>query len=293
MIFALYGAKIKAYRRSRRIVDILMPPARRKEFSMGLWTLSHLYQIAPTFLILGVLAVLAAKLFKNSPVSTKYIPLQVIAVLLIVLEIGKQISAAKGGSYDLYALPFHFCSLFLFLLPFHAFYHGKYSYITDTAAFACLASLMLDMLLMPAVIYSASNIQNFFNGYRDFHTVAFHNLVIFYFMLTVAFKLYDFKPKRDAKIMSIFFGAYVVVASILAYSLKVNFHNLYRCNIAFLEEVRANIVEAIGVFGSILYVCIMFVLTILFTWGSYFLARFVIGSFTKQKSPVPEEQTTA
>ena len=68
---------------------------------MGLWTLSHLYQIAPTFLVLGVLAVLAAKLFKNSSVSTKYIPLQVIAVLLLVLEIGKQISAFKNGSYDL------------------------------------------------------------------------------------------------------------------------------------------------------------------------------------------------
>ena len=193
---------------------------------MGLWTSTHFYQILPTFIILALIAILVAKTLKNVKTSLRYIPLKIIAVTLLVLEVLKQINAAKSGSYDLYALPFHYCSLFLYVLPFHAFYRGKYSHITDTAAFACLASLMLDMIIMPAIIYSDGNIINFFNTFGDFHTVAFHNLVVFYFMLTIALKLYRFNTKHDLKVMTVFLSVYVTVAAILSYSLKVNFHNL-------------------------------------------------------------------
>ena len=243
---------------------------------MGLWTLTHLYQILPTFLACAVISVIAAKLLGKLRPALRYIPLQIIAVALLVLEVMKQINAAKDGSYDLYALPFHYCSLFLYLLPFHAFYHGRYSFITSAAAFGCLSSLVLDMLLMPAVIYSADNIKNFFGSFGDFHTVAFHNLVVLYFMLTVALKLYEINTRRDLCVMSIFLAIYVAVAAILSYTLKVNFHNLYECNIAFIENVRLAVVDALGVFGTILYVCILFVLTILFAFAAYFLARLVI-----------------
>ena len=247
------------------------------EIIMGLWTLTHLYQILPTFLIFGIVSLIAAKTLGKLRPALRYIPLQIIAVALIVLEVMKQINAAKDGSYDLYALPFHYCSLFLYLLPFHAFYRGRHSHFTNAAAFGCLASLVLDMLLMPAVIYSADNIKNFFGSFGDFHTVAFHNLVVLYFMLTIALKLYDINVRHDIGVMSIFLAIYVAIAAILSYSLKVNFHNLYECNIAFIENVRLAVVDALGVFGTILYVCILFVLTILFAFAAYFLARLIIN----------------
>ena len=270
-----------------------IPHLRRKGLFMGLWTLTHLYQIIPSFLIFAVLSVIAAKYYSKFDKSARYIPLQAIAVALLFLEIMKQINVARDGSYDLYALPFHYCSLFLFLLPIHAFYRGKYSHITDTAAFACLTSLVLDMLLMPAVIYSDSNIINYFNSFGDFHTVTFHNLVVLYFMLTVALRLYEFNTKRDLKVMAIFFGVYVAIASIMSYTLKTNFHNLYRCNIAFLEEVRVAVVDAIGIFGTILYVCVMFVLTILFSYAAYALARLVIKIIDKLKACMTKGKTAA
>ena len=244
---------------------------------MGLWTLTHLYQILPTFLILAVVAGVAAIFFNKLNKSIRYIPLQVIAIALLVLEVIKQIEAVDAnGVYNLYSLPFHYCSLFLFLLPIHSFYHGKYSRFTDAATFGCLASLMLDMLIMPAGIYSDENIINYFTSFGHFHTVTFHNLVVFYFMLTIAFRLYEFNTKRDMAVMGVFLAIYVVIAAILSYTLKVNFHNLYQCNIAFVEEFRQSVIQAIGIFGIILYVCIMFVLTILFAYASYFLARLVI-----------------
>lgn len=249
---------------------------------MGLWTLTHLYQIIPTFLVLAALSVIAAKTLGKCKRSLRYIPLQVIAVLLLVLEVAKQFNSIDAnGTYNLYSLPFHYCSLFLYLLPFHAFYHGKYSHVTDAATFGCLSSLMLDMLFMPAVIYSDGNIKNFFGTFSDFHTVTFHNLVVFYFMLTVALKLYELRPRHDMKVMGVFLAVYVTVAAILSYSLKVNFHNLYECNIGFIENVRLTVVDALGVFGTIIYVCILFILTILFAYASYFLARLVIKGINK------------
>ena len=248
---------------------------------MGLWTMTHLYQIAPTFLALALLSFLAAKLLSKCKESRKYIPLQIIAITLLLLEVGKQINSGIDGSYDLYSLPFHYCSLFLYLLPFHAVYHGKDSHITNAAAVSCLASLTLDMLLMPAVIYSDGNIRNFFGSYADFHTVFFHNLVVFYFMLTIALKLHEFRPARDLKIVSIFLAVYVTVAAILSYSLEVNFHNLYKCNIGFIENIRVAVVSKIGIFGTLLYVTILFILTILFAYAAYFLARLVVNGINR------------
>ena len=251
---------------------------------MGLWTLTHLYQILPTFLVFAVLSFVAAKTLGRLDKKYRYIPLQVIAVSLLVLEVMKQINAARDGSYDLYALPFHYCSLFLYFLPIHAFYHGKHSHITDAISFGCLASMTLEMIIMPAVIYSDGNIKNFFGSFGDFHTVAFHNLVVLYLMLTVALRLYEFRTRHDMKVMSIGLGIYVAIATIMSYTLKVNFHNLYKCNIDFIENVRLAIVEGIGILGTILYVCIMFVLTILFAFAAYFLARLIIKSFKKQEN---------
>ena len=257
---------------------------------MGLWTSTHLYQILPTFAVLAVLAAVTAILLRNQSKKIRYIPLQVIAVLLLILEVMKQINSAKDGSYDLYSLPFHYCSLFLYVLPLHAFYHGKHSHFTDAAAFGCLTSLTLDMLLMPAVIYSDGNIRNYFATFGDFHTVTFHNLVVFYFMLTVALKLYELNTKHDLKVMSVFLAIYVVIAATLSYSLKVNFHNLYECNIGFIENVRLAVVEKLGVLGTILYVCILFVLTILFAFASYFLARLVINGINKVTAKLAKEK---
>ena len=254
---------------------------------MGLWTMTHLYQLVITVLVFIGVSILAAKTLGKCKTQVKYIPLQVIAVILLVLEVMKQINATKGGSYDLYALPFHYCSLFLYLLPIHAFYHGKYSHITDTAAFACLASLFFDMFIMPDNIYSAANITGSFESFSSFHTVTFHNLVLLYYMLTIALKLYKLDTKHDMKVMTVFLAIYVIIASILSYSLKVNFHNLYQCNIGFIEDVRLAVVDAIGVFGTILYVVILFILTILFAYAAYFLSRLIIKVVEKISEKKP------
>ena len=58
---------------------------------MGLWTLTHLYQLAATLAVFAVVSVVLAKALGSKPERIRYIPLQVIAVTLLALEVGKQI----------------------------------------------------------------------------------------------------------------------------------------------------------------------------------------------------------
>lgn len=254
----------------------------KSEIIVELWTLTHLFQIIPTFTLFAILSVIAAKTLGRCKRQIKYIPLKIIAALLLALEVIKQIcSIGEDGVYDLYSLPFHYCSLFLYLLPLHAFYRGKHSHIIDIAAFGCLATLSFDILLMPSVIYDENDIQNFFNNFLDFHTVIFHNLVILYFMLSVALKLYEFNTKHDIKVIGIFISVYIPIAAVLSYSLKVNFHNLYECSVGFLEDAHVSLVNSLGIFGTLIYVGSVFALTLLFTFASYFVARYVINRINK------------
>ena len=247
---------------------------------MGLWTKEHFYLIIPSFIVFIVFGVFLGKALKDKSEKVKYLPLQIITLVLLALEFMKQGYNLKGG-YDLYALPFHYCSLFLYLLPFHSFYKGKYKKITDNMSLSCLASLFLFMLVMPDVVFSAGNIRGCFETFSSFHTVVFHLLVSLYFVLTVSLKLYNFDVKKDLKVTAIFLAIYVIIATIMSFSLKVNFHNLYKCNLGMVEDIRLKVMEAIGIFGHILYVVILFFLTILFAYAAYFATKGVLKLVSK------------
>ena len=141
-------------------------------------------------------------------------------------------------------------------------------------AFACTVcvSLLLFLTVYPNLIYSAGNIDNFFTNYFDFHTVFFHNLVLFEFFLIIGLNLYSTNGKRYTKQVVIAAFFYAVIAAITAQVLKTNFSNFYDCNI---EAVR-NLVNAIkaqigNVFGQILYVSIMVILHVGFFTVSYYV----------------------
>lgn len=92
---------------------------------MQLWTTGHAMQLLPTLAVMLVAAVLMRLWLGKKELNVRMIPLKIIAVLLVVLEIGKQIVSASDGDYDLYHIPLHFCSLFIFMLPAMAFWNGK------------------------------------------------------------------------------------------------------------------------------------------------------------------------
>lgn len=258
---------------------------------MQLWTKEHFLQLIPSVAIMLIIALILNKFIGKKPLKIRMIPFQILAVILLLSEIGKQvISLCKG--YDLYHIPLHVCSLFIFLIPAMAFYRGKRADTVKTVASSICVSLILFMTIYPNLIYSPDNITNFFGDYFDFHTVFFHNVVIFEFILIIVLRLHQIEGKKSYLLpMFIFSATYALLAAVMAQLIKTNFSNFYSCNIPPVQDLINSIKGSIGdLWGQLIYVSILFVLHILFFIGSHYLYRAIDKLNTKLRGKAPAEQ---
>lgn len=240
---------------------------------MGLWTREHAYTLLPAVAVMILAAVLMRRWLKSKEEKWRMLPIQIIAVLLVVLELGKQgLHLARG--YDLYALPFHICSLALFSVPVMAFYRGKYTYTVRSITVSICTAITMLTLIYPSLIYSADNVRNFFKGFLDFHTVAFHNLVIFACILILALDLHSPRGKGDAKALILFHTGFCVVSATMATVLKTNYANFYECNIPVFESVREGLQPVLGYWPTqLIYMAILSVLTVAFMLLAWLVFR--------------------
>ena len=139
---------------------------------MELWTPEHAKSLIPALIIMIIASLILRRFLLNKDWNIRMIPFRIIAAALIILEIGKQAYSFARG-YDLYHIPLHYCSLFLFSVPAMAFYTGKHKQAVQAVTCAFCASLLLFMLVYPNLIYSAWNITNFFSDFLCF----FYNLI--------------------------------------------------------------------------------------------------------------------
>ena len=243
---------------------------------MGLWTPEHAATLLPAVAVMVLLSLLLRKKLIDKPFETRMLPIKVIAVILLLLEAGKQIISLCRG-YDLYHLPFHFCSLFLFMLPAMAFYRGKHQEKIIAITASLCASCALLMMIYPSLIYSAWNIRTFFSDYLSFHTVLFHNLVVFacLLILSLGFRISSGKQIRSA--ITWFMIVFSVVAAVMSQLLKTNYTNMYICNIPFFEGLRLSVQEVLGYWiTQCLYVSILTSLHVLFVLMCYGLIRLLL-----------------
>lgn len=237
---------------------------------MQLWEPQHVRTFLPSLVVMIILGVVLKVWLGKKSEKIRMIPLQICTVFLLVIEVIKQIKSFEGGQYSLYSLPLHFCSLFLYTLPLMCFYHGKYKQQVRAIATTVSASLFILIIIYPSLIYSGSNIDNFFNGFFDFHTVAFHTVATFTFIIIVSLNLHTPDFKKDAKAIFFFMIGYCVVAGIFAQVLKTNYNNFYHCNIPPLQKVKEAIEPTLGYgFTQCLYVIIVSILDLAFTQGAY------------------------
>lgn len=256
---------------------------------MELWTKEHFWQLIPTEIVMIIIAIILNKLIGKKSLKIRMIPFQILAVLLFLSEIGKQYFSIQRG-YDLYHIPLHVCSLFIPLLPLMAFYNGKHRDVVKTITCALTTSMVMFMVVYPNLIYGSWNIKNFFNGYFDFHTVFFHNVVIFEFILIIALRLHHIEhSKKNIKAL-IFFGAgFSAAAGIMSQVLKTNFAKFYYCDVAGIGGIVDQIKGVIGDFaGQTLYVVILGILHILFFIGCYHLYRAIDKLNVKLRGRVEE-----
>jgi hypothetical protein len=238
---------------------------------MQFWTLEHFVTIVPAVIIMILITIVLSKVLGNKPHHIRMIPFQILAVILLLSEIIKQVLSIING-YDLYHIPLHVCSLFIFFIPLTAFYNKKGSEVINLFTCTICVSIALFMLIYPNIIYSKENITNFFNNYFDFHTVFFHNLILFEFILIIGLNLYSTKGKKYLKHVVIASIIYSSIAALMAQILKTNFSNFYSCNIEVVNNLVLSVKESIGnILGQALYVLILLILHVGFFITSYYV----------------------
>ena len=212
---------------------------------MELWSPMHMKTLLPALAVMLLISIVLRALLGKKDIKIRMIPVQIIAVLLLILEVGKQVVSFSRG-YDLYHIPLHFCSLLLFTLPAMAFYKGKHAQQVRTIGTAICGAVFWLTAIYPCLIYSAGNIEGFFSNYLDAHTVLFHNLAMLAFMLMVALDLHTPAPKGEHKLIVLFLTAFCVAAAIMSQLLETNYAGFYHCNVPPIEEFRLMLQPIIG-----------------------------------------------
>ncbi len=201
-----------------------------------IWTKNELIVMPIALVITVLLAIGICTLTKNKNEKIKYIPLQAISIIMLVLEVIKQILSFENGVYSTWSIPLHFCSMFMFIFTLASFTKGK---IKDFALAVSNASSALFLALFyispSGIIGSACD--NIFANFFSFHTFFYHHLIILFLLVMVISKLYIPKVK-DLSYVSIGLSTYIALALPLAHVLNVNFCNILYSNIPIMENIR-------------------------------------------------------
>lgn len=250
---------------------------------MTLWTPTHVQTLLPAIIVMLILAAILRLTLGKKDREIRMIPFQFFSCALVVLEIGKQAFSLYRG-YDLYHLPFHFCSMLIFLPAIMAFYRGKYEKTLSCITTAVLAAVFILTAVYPDLIYSAQAVKEFSTNFFSFHTVAFHNIAMFLFVLIPALDLHQPAPQGETKKVLLFILGFCVISASMAHLLQTNYNNFYTCNIAPLEAVRVSVENVTGsTVAAIVYVLIVTVMDLLFVTGSYWFYRLIRMLLAKTK----------
>ena len=253
---------------------------------MELWSPQHIKTLLPALVVMLLVSIgLRAWLGKKDE-KIRMIPVQVIAVILLLLEVGKQVVSFSRG-YDLYHIPLHFCSLLLVTMPAMAFYKGKHVQKVRAVGTAICGAVFWLTAIYPCLIYGAGNIERFFVDYLDFHTVAFHNLAMLAFVLMVALDLHTPAPKGEHKLIVLFLTAFCAIAAIVSQLLETNYAGFYHCNVGPIEEVRLMLQPIIGYApAQLIYVFGLTAVHYGFVIGFYCIYKAIRKLLNRKKTPV-------
>ena len=249
---------------------------------MELWSPQHMKTLLPALIVMILVCIGLRAWLGKKDLKIRMIPLQIAAVLFLLLEAGKQIVSFSRG-YDLYHIPLHFCSLILFTLPVMAFYNGKYAQGIRSVATAVCCAIFWLTAIYPCLIYSAGNIEGFCTDYLDFHTVAFHNLAMLAFLMILFLDLHTPSPNGEHKRIVIFLTTFCVIAAVVSQLLETNYAGFYHCNVPPIENIRVMLQPIIGYWPTqIIYVAGLTAVHFGFVIGFYCIYKAIRRLLTKK-----------
>lgn len=187
------------------------------------------------FIIMVALVVLLAVLLRHRSEQVRGIPTAIVAAALLFIEVLKQRWNILG-EFDYYMLPFHYCSLFLVVIPL-----GELLGRWGRRIFRPIATYMTFIVscgiyLFPNAILGSA-CETVGTEFYGTHSFVFHHLVVLYFLLVVALRLY--RPNmNDILHVGMVGTVYLSFALPLTYLFDKNYCNLLESALPILEEFR-------------------------------------------------------
>ena len=211
------------------------------------WTLDEWIGLPIILIGIFILTIFIKRFLKDKSNKVKSAPLKIITVIIVALEIIKQVQSIIKG-YSTWNIPLHYCSLFVFLFPLAQFGNSKLQNIVKPVAFTCALTMFSVFYIAPNLIIGDNAIIDFFDSFGKFHTVVYHHLVILYVTLSIALK--DYVPKKsDFKYTITIMIIYFVIAIPCAYLLKTNYCNILENNIPFVIPISKFVGQYIYTIG--------------------------------------------
>lgn len=217
-----------------------------------MWTKDEVYILPLAIGVILIISIVLWLLLRKKSNKIKNIPLVVITLIMQVLEVIKQSREIKEG-YSLWAIPLHFCSLFLYFYPLATLTNGKIKEFGITMSFVSSFLMTALFYFNPSSIISDSA-SDVFGNFSNFHTFIYHHLVILFLFIGLFLNL--FKLSKFSFIHALVgFSVYALIAVPTAHIIDVNFCNILTSNIGFMEDFRLHV-------GQILYTIVMFLFAI-------------------------------
>lgn len=227
-----------------------------------------------TFAII-FLAVVFGLVLRNKSEKVRSLPLKGLAILIVLLEVCKQIYYNVYEPFTYYVLPLHFCSTFIWRMPLAQFTRGKVQRFFKPMPF-CYSLIVIALIYAYPRVLLGNSTSNVFGSFHNTHTIMFHHVMVAYFAFSVAVK--DYIPRKNDWIPLVSGVAfYALYAVPVAYILNVNYVNILKSDFPPFEKIRLSA-------GQVAYNALLFVVAtgaILAIWGGYWLICFLVK---KQKS---------
>ena len=103
-------------------------------------------------------------------------------------------------------------------------------------AFLATLCVVFAMYLSPKSIIGSA-CENLFSDFLTAHSFFFHQLVVFYFLLSISLNRIKFR-KKDCYYWAVSMFSYFVVAAFFAYALNTNYFSILQSNAVILENFR-------------------------------------------------------
>ena len=201
-------------------------------------------------------------LLRKKSKRVQLIPFIVITVIIIIGEIVKQ-AGSIANDYNLWHIPLHVCSIFLFTFPLAVFLKqgSRASNVFWAASLITGTLVSITLLFAPGVVIGGANhnhvygeFESSFHHFIDLHTVVFHYLLLIFIVLAYLLRMY--KPKLLEIIWSlVVFGVFLLLAAILANVLDVNYSSFL--DVPFLLNAIRDSAAPTFVFQTLLWLFYM------------------------------------